>query len=357
LNVQIAVSTAREFVASLFEAAGLETDKAATVAELLLEADLMGHTTHGVALAPRYLSELRDGSMSADGVPEVLVDRGATVVWDGHRLPGVWVTARAVDLALARVQGFGTVTVVVRNNHHIGCLAAYLPRATDHGYMIFIATSDPSQRTVAPWGGRTPVMTPNPIAVGIPTTGDPILVDVSASVTTNNMVARVVREGGRLPGQWVLDESGVPTDDPAPALGGGGGSIMLAGGADHGQKGYGWALMVEALTQALPGFGRADSPSGWGSGTFVQVIDPEAFAGKESFTRQTDKLVELCRASDPRPGFGEVRMPGEKAQRLKREALSDGVAIDSAIALELGVVATRLGVSLPSELLVAQQSV
>ena len=356
MSVHIAFSTVRNLVIGLFEAAGLPSDKAITVAELLLEADLMGHTTHGIALAPRYLKELGDGSMNADGAPDVLVDRGATVVWDGCRLPGVWVTAQAIDLGLSRVREFGTFTIVIRNNHHIGCLAAYLERATDQGYMILIASSDPSQRTVAPWGGRTPVMTPNPLAVGIPTTGDPILIDASASITTNNMVARVARTGGRLPGKWVIDEGGVPTDDPTPALSGGQGSIMLAGGTDHGQKGYGWALTVEALTQGLPGFGRADSPGGWGSGTFVQLIDPEAFAGKENFTRQTDALVELCHASDARVGFGEVRMPGEKALQLKREALSgEGVYLDSEVAHELRVAANRLGVQVPSELAVTDQ--
>jgi LDH2 family malate/lactate/ureidoglycolate dehydrogenase len=340
----------RGFAASLFAAAGLEEEKAATVAELLVEADLMGHTTHGLALAPRYLKEIGAGSMALSGVPEVVTDRGACVVWDGRRLPGVWVIARAVDLAVERAQQYGTVTVAVRNNHHIGCLAGYLPRATDRGCMVVVSTSDPSQRTVAPWGGMTPVMTPNPIAVGIPTSGDPILVDASASITTNNMVTRLAREGGRLPGQWVLDPSGVPTDDPAPALGGGGGSIMLAGGADHGQKGYGWALIVEALTQALPGFGRADSPTGWGSGTFVQVLDPDAFAGREAFTRQTDVLAEACRASEPRPGFDRVRLPGENALALRRAALARGLELYAGLGDELRASAERLGVPVPEGL-------
>jgi LDH2 family malate/lactate/ureidoglycolate dehydrogenase len=350
VSALIEASELRGFAASLFEAAGLDEEKSATVAELLVEADLMGHTTHGLALAPRYLKEIAEGSMAVRGVPEVVTDRGACVVWDGRRLPGVWVTARAVDLAVERAQQYGTVTVAVRNNHHIGCLAAYLPRGTDRGCMVVVSTSDPSQRTVAPWGGMTPVMTPNPVAVGIPTSGDPILVDASASITTNNMVARLAREGGRLPGQWVLDPSGMPTDDPAPALGGGGGSIMLAGGADHGQKGYGWALIVEALTQALPGFGRADSPAGWGSGTFVQVLDPDAFAGREAFTRQTDVLAEACRASEPRPGFERVRLPGENALALRRAALARGVELYAGLGDELRASAERLGVPVPAGL-------
>jgi LDH2 family malate/lactate/ureidoglycolate dehydrogenase len=350
VSTRVSAGDLREFAAGLFAAAGLDDEKAATVGEVLVEADLMGHTTHGLALAPRYLKEIDDGSMAASGAPEVVSDRGACVVWDGLRLPGVWVTARAVDLAVERARQYGTVTVVVRNNHHIGCLAAFLPRATDHGCMAIVSTSDPSQRTVAPWGGMTPVMTPNPVAVGIPTSADPILVDASASITTNNMVARIAREGGRLPGEWVLDPSGVPTSDPEPAIGAGGGSIMLAGGADHGQKGYGWALIVEALTQALPGFGRADSPTGWGSGTFVQVLDPDAFAGRAAFTRQTDALVAACRASAARPGFDQVRVPGEKALALRRTALASGVELYPGLGTDLRAWADRLGVPVPEGL-------
>ncbi len=353
MSGRIEAAELREFAERLFAAAGLDLDKAAVVAELLVEADLMGHTTHGLALAPRYLTELADGSMTSSGAPEVVSDRGACVVWDGRRLPGIWVTAQALDLALDRAQTYGTTTVVVRNNHHIGCLAAYLPRATERGCMAVVSTSDPSQRTVAPWGGITPVMTPNPVAVGIPTSGDPILVDVSASITTNNMVARVARAGERLPGRWVLDADGVPTDDPGPALGGGGGSIMLAGGADHGQKGYGWALFVEALTQGLPGFGRAEDPTGWGSGTFVQVIDPDAFAGREAFVRETDVLAAACRASEPRPGLGPVRLPGDAGLTRRRDGLARGVELHPGIAADLEAWAAKLGVSAPAQMLSA----
>ena len=107
------------------------------------------------------------------------------------------------------------MTVVIRNSHHIGCLAAFLQRATDRGLMITVASSDPAVATVAPFGGRKAVYTPDPLAVGIPTDGDPILIDISASITTNGMAARLRREGKRFPGSWALDATGKPTDDPS----------------------------------------------------------------------------------------------------------------------------------------------
>src|SRR5262249_46645297 len=140
--------------------------------------------------------------------------RGAVVVWDGERLPGVWLTARAIELAVARAKQHGLCAIAVRRSHHIACLASFLPIATDAGMMAMIACSDPSDAHVAPYGGTRALFTPDPIAAGIPTDGDPILVDISASITTAGMSSRLRRAGERFPGQWAIDAEGRPTDDP-----------------------------------------------------------------------------------------------------------------------------------------------
>ena len=82
------------YIEALFVAAGMDADKSAIVAPLLVEADLMGHTTHGIAQAPAYLSGLENGLMKGTGDPLVVADRGATITWDGQRISGVWLTAK-----------------------------------------------------------------------------------------------------------------------------------------------------------------------------------------------------------------------------------------------------------------------
>ena len=72
----------------LLEAAGIASDRAAVIAQLLVEADLMGHTTHGLTLLPGYLDELAAGTMTATGDPELIRDTGPCLTWDGRRLPG-----------------------------------------------------------------------------------------------------------------------------------------------------------------------------------------------------------------------------------------------------------------------------
>lgn len=342
-----AVGALIEYATTLFTAAGCDGDKPATIATGLVEADLLGHTTHGLQLAPAYLADLASGGMTARGEPDVAAERDATVTWDGRRLPGVWLTARATDLAVARAKAYGVATVVIRRSHHIGCLAAFLQRATDRGLMITIASSDPAVVGVAPFGGRKAVYTPDPIAVGIPTDGDPILIDISASITTNGMTNRLRREGKRFPGLWALDAAGNPTDDPEALFTNPPGTLLPVGGTDHGHKGFGLALMVEALTQGLGGFGRAEAPTQWGASVFVQVIDPDAFGGRAAYARETGWLANACRSNPPAPGVDAVRLPGQRGLANKRKALAEGVRLYPGIMAGLLPYAEKCGVNPP----------
>jgi LDH2 family malate/lactate/ureidoglycolate dehydrogenase len=335
------------FAGALFQAAGCDGDKPQTIAELLVEADVMGHTTHGLALAPAYLAELESGAMKPGGSPRVLSERGAVIVWDGDYLPGVWLTAKALDLACERARAHGLSAIVVRRSHHIACLAAYLQCATTKGLMAIIASSDPSDASVAPFGGRKPVFTPDPIAVGIPTGGDPILIDMGTSITSNGLSARLQTEGRRYPGLWALDPDGKPTSDPGVLIANPPGSILPIGGLDHGHKGYALALFVEALTQGLSGYGRAEAPSQWGACTFLQVFDPEAFGGLADFAREMDWTAEACRANPPAPGFSSMRLPGEAALSRRRAALAEGVRLYPGIMESLVPWAAKFGISLP----------
>ena len=333
------------FAGSLFRAAGLAPALAEPVARYLVEADLMGHDTHGLALAAWYLGHIADGTVARDGDPETLSDKGAAVAWAGRRLPGAYLVTRALDLAVDRARTYGTCTVNIGNAHHIGALAAYLHRATDHGMLVSIASSSPSGAQVAPFGGLKGVFTPNPVAHGIPTPQGPVLIDISASITTFNMAQRLIREGRAYPGDWVMTPDGTPSADPADLTRGG--SLLPTGGLDHGQKGYGMALQVEALTQGLAGYGRADAPKGTNSAVTVQVWDPAAFGGADAFLRQTGWLADACHASPPRDAARPVRLPGEAALARKARALAEGVTLYPSIMPSLAEPAARLGVALP----------
>ena len=219
-------ATLQQFGESLLVASGLAADRARDVTEVLLEGDLLGHTTHGFALLPAYLDSLKHGAMERHGEPQVVADADSSLTWDGNYLPGPWLVRRAINEARERLGKHPVVTVVIKRSHHIGCLQAYLKPVTDAGLFILLTCSDPQSRTVAPHGGILPRYSPNPLAVGIPTNGVPILIDISTSATANGLCQRVAAAGEKLPGPWLVDRAGQPTNDPQVLFDGRGGSIL-----------------------------------------------------------------------------------------------------------------------------------
>ena len=350
MSARYAAGALRSFAAQLLEKTGLAAERAAVVADVLVEADLLGHDTPGLDMLARYLDQLADGRMAREGEPETLNDRGSALTWDGMRLPGPWLVKRAIAAARERLASHPTATVVIRRSHHIGCLQAYLKPVTDDGLVILLTCSDPSGAGVAPHGGVASRITPNPLAAGFPTKGAPVLLDVSMSTTTNAMTKRLHDEGRRLPGPWLVDGGGRATDDPAVLFGERKGALLPLGGLELGHKGFGLALLVEALTSGLAGHGRADGPRDWGASVFLQLIDPAAFGGRDAFTRETSHLAELCHSTPVAPGRPAVRLPGERALERRAEQLAHGVTLRPGILESLRPWASHHGVASPAPL-------
>lgn len=330
--------------------AGLDSALASDVAEVLLEGDLLGHDTHGLQLLAPYLNEVIQSTMTRSGAPEVIRERSSVAAWDGQRLPGPWLVRRALAWAEPRAREHGSATVVIRRSHHIGCLAAYLEAPARAGLMVTLSCSDPSTASVAPYGGCNPVFTPNPIAVGIPTSSEPILIDVSASITTNGMSGRLHQAGQQGTYAWWLDAQGNATHDAGVIFAKPPGTILPVGGLEAGHKGYGLALMIEALTAGLSGHGRADANEGWGATVYLQLQDPSAFAGADAFRRQSNWLVDACHAAVPRVPGTPVRLPGERALARKSEQLRDGVQLHPGILSAIATWAQKLSIEPPAPL-------
>jgi L-lactate dehydrogenase len=338
----------RAFAVAALVKSGMPEEPAVATARGLVEADLYGHTTHGLALLASYIEEMENGTMAVQGQPKVIADYGAAACWDAMRLPGLWTTALAVTEAVARAEKFGLGAVALRRSHHIACLAAFLEEPAREGYLILVLSSDPAESRVVPFGGITAVLMPDPIAAGIPRRPDPILIDVSTSITTMGMIGRSRNEGRKLDGKWLQDAQGNATDDPNVMADGG--ALLPVGGQDHGHKGFGLGLLVEALTQGLGGYGRADKPTDWGAAVAVLAIAPARFSGEDAFLRQMDFTAELCLGAKPRNPQSPVRLPGQLAIARKAEAERSGVVLHPDVEMTLAGLADKLAVTPPRPL-------
>jgi L-lactate dehydrogenase len=122
------------------------------------------------------------------------------------------------------------------------------------------------------------------------------------------------------------------------------------GGVDLGHKGFSLALIVEALTSGLSGRGRSTHPRSWTASIFLQLIDPDAFAGRDAFVREMRFLADLCHATPVAPGRPPVRLPGEGALEKRRRRIRSGVPLPHSVMPALAPWAKRFGVPPPASL-------
>ena len=335
------------FATCLLERAGLSEERAKLVGMLFLEADLLGYSTHGMQRLPTNVEWLLSGETNKDGQHRVVGSTSTSETWDADFLPGPWIAAKAVDRACDMAGEAGVGTVVVRRAQHVACLASYLERATRRRMMVILTSSTPTEAVVVPHGGLSRVFSCNPIAAGIPTDGWPILIDTTAAMSAQGSLNRAYRLGRKLPLPMIVCSEGPVTDDPAEFVDRGGGILPL-GGVEQGYKGFSLALLTEALSSALGGFGRSQQTGdSEANGVFVQAIDPDYFAERSTFERDMGWLAEQCRSSTVASGHDPVRVPGDRALARKSDQLENGVNLIGSIVDDLRPWAARLQCMFP----------
>ena len=336
-----------DFAQHALQAAGLRADMAQCVALTLVEGDLLGHDTHGLNLLAPYVKELKNGAMTAQGHQVVLADKPAALWWDGQRLPGPWLVKQGMDALMPRARELGCASLAIKRSHHIACLAVYLRWALEQGFLMLLASSDNNSASVAPYGGTQAVFTPNPMALGFPLSEGGVMVDISASITTNNMLNRKKAAGETYVHPVLMDANGQPTNDPAVLAQDPPGTLLPVGGLTHGHKGFGLALLVESMTAGLAGRGRADPKEGWGATVHMTLYDIDSFCGVPEFKRQMDHVARMCRTNKPIHPDQPVRMPGDRGYQNWRTQSATGVSLHPSIWPQLQPMAESLGVPLP----------
>ena len=106
-----------KFCTSILKKLGVDDEKANDTSEILVEADMMGHSTHGVRLLPLYIKDIEAGNMNITGNQTILNDTGSCVTINGDKLPGIWLTKRGLKLSSERSKIHGVSTILIKNSH------------------------------------------------------------------------------------------------------------------------------------------------------------------------------------------------------------------------------------------------
>ena len=118
-------SALTELVVAMMRGAGGAEGEARAIAENLVQANLMGHDSHGVGLAPRYMDHAQKGTLTVGADVTVVSDNGAYLLLDGNMGYGQVIGQQAMELGLEKARAQGVAIVGLRNVHHLGRIGAW----------------------------------------------------------------------------------------------------------------------------------------------------------------------------------------------------------------------------------------
>ena len=340
-------STLHQVGAAILAAAGLPTDQADLAAHHLVESNLMGHDSHGVIRIPAYAKSLRDGEILPVGNQRVVRERPAAVVLDANRSFGIVLAYEAMRMAVARAKEHTFGAVAVHQSGHIGRLGAFPPLAVEQD-CIGVIMLNGGARFTAPFGGTGRRLPPNPIAISVPVEGAaPLMLDITTSVAAGGKIDVARARGITLPDGYLIDAQGRPVHDPA--LFRQSDVAMLPLGGPFGYKGYGLALMIDAIAGGLSWAGcSTDAPTRGGSGYLALAINIDSFIDVDEYKRETRALVEWVKSSPTMPGHDRILVPGDIDRRTRRRREADGLNIEEATWSAICATAADLGVVVPA---------
>ena len=342
----------RSFIREALERKNVPADNAATVADVLVTANLLGIDSHGVVRLPHYIRRLENGTLNA--LPEISFEQTSptTGVIDGDDALGHVAMAKACDHLIALAKESGTASITVKNSSHFGITGYYVRKILESDLIGFAMT--PSDALLIPFGASKPFFGTNPLAIGFPApllrgqTLPPVVLDMSTTSIPYGKIVLAQKEGRDIPDTWGFDESGKPTTDANSIVG----MHPIAGA-----KGSGIAMIIDIFCSVLGGmaFGphinkmykELDEPRKLGH--FLSAWDPARFRPLSDFREDLGRMVDEMHALPKADGFDRIYYPGELEAERRRERERNGIPIEPGVLQELSELAAELELELELE--------
>lgn len=332
MTVPLSLADATDLGCRVLVAAGATEANARPVAEATVAAEAEGVKSHGLTWLTTFADHLKVGKVDGRATPRIERTGPAAITVDaraGFAHPAI---AAGIERLIPLARETGIAAMAVRNSYNCLMVSHHVGRLAAAGLVALGFVNAP--RSIAAWGGKTPVFGTNPMAFACPRRdGPPMILDQASSKVARSEIRLAMAEGRPIPLGWALDAAGNPTTDAAKAMAG---SVLPFG--DY--KGYGIALMVDLLAGGLSGArfsheadaftGKEGGPPG--TGQFFIAIDPVRFGGP-SFPERVEKLLAVViadpgvhlpgdrrRAAREKVGAGPIRVPKKLFEELTRRA-------------------------------------
>jgi LDH2 family malate/lactate/ureidoglycolate dehydrogenase len=326
---------------------------AAVTAGALLEADLFGIDSHGIAqLATRsmlYVQAMQNGKTLVKAQPKVVRDSASLAVVDAGAGIGQVAANFAQNLAIQKARETGIGGVSVRNSHHFGAAGVWALRAADAGMIGMVVQN--GGRLVAAAGGSERLFGTNPFAVAAPGHPHPFYMDFATSAVSLGKLQLAEIAGKSIPEGWAIDADGRPSTDPRVFFHGG--ALLPLGSTPtySWHKGYALAFMIEILSGVLSSgiTGALDEfNDNYEHCHFHLAINVENARPLQEFLTHMRDVEDRVRTSRPADPERPVLIPGDMEFRNKAERLEKGIPLHPTIVDGLVKLAQEYGLQAPT---------
>jgi LDH2 family malate/lactate/ureidoglycolate dehydrogenase len=329
-EVLVAASTLLELTEDCFRRLGLSADDASTVADVLIDANLRGISSHGFQRVPTYAQRVRLGLAGGSDQMSVVASFGSLCQLNAGRGLGPTAAVKAMDKAVSLAGEFGVGLVALGGSTHFGPAGYYARRAASRGLIGMVMTNAP--KTMAPYGASERFLGTDPLAIAIPLVHhDHFVLDIATSVVARGKIIQAAQVGEPIPLGLAIDSQGRPTTDAEAALSG---SVLPFAGP----KGSGLALAIGMLSSVLANadfddelasmYEDFDRPQNVGQ--LFLAIDPWRICDRDASLERCDAVIDRLGGLARAEGYETVQYPGEPEAALADERRLKGVPINTA---------------------------
>lgn len=335
----ISVADLKTFTESVFISIGCSKADAILAADVLIQADLRGIDSHGVARLSGYIRLYDKNRINPKPNVRIVREKKSVFTIDGDSGLGLVIAPRAMETAIDKASNFGSGFASICNSNHFGIAAYHAMKALEKDFIGMSMTN--ASPLVAPAGGKERMLGTNPVCYAIPAGKEmPFVLDMASSAAANGKLEIAERKQKPVPQGWLETSDGKPCTDPG-GLKSGAYLLPLGSDKDHGNhKGYGLGALVDILSGVLSGanFGPWVPPfvaflpllpdlPGKGIGHFLGAMDTDGFIDKSEFKNRMDLWIRRFRDSKPLDDAEPVMIPGQPEFREHKLRTINGIPV------------------------------
>ena len=297
---------------------GFPQDQATAIAQVFAETSIDGVFSHGINRFPRFIGDVKNGTVLPGIEPALKQGFNALEQWDGLQGAGISNALFCTDRCMELAQTYGIGCVGLQNTNHWMRGGSYGWRAAEKGKLFLGWTN--TMPNMPPWGGSAAALGNNPFVLAIPREEGPLVLDMAMSQYSYGKLEWHLRSGTDLPEYGGYNLNKELTKNPDEILES---KQILPAGL---WKGSALALVLDLAAAIISGGNTTEKIGKLNSETDLSQVFIAIDINRHMNTEQRTHLVEetlvyLESMND------KVRYPGQRSQKERLKNLEKGVDI------------------------------